>query len=151
VQGSDGNFYGTTGESGTNQSGTVFQISSNGAFISLYTFTGGSDGSGPHGLVQGSDGNFYGITYRGGQGGNGTVFRLALVPSTPPQLSLVHSGPNLILTWPTNAPGFTLQSSTTLDASALWTTNLPPPVVVNDQNVVTNPISGTQQFFRLSQ
>ena len=151
VQGSDGNLYGTT-SGGTNNAGTVFKISTNGAFTSLYSFTGGSDGYYPSAaLVQGSDGAFYGITGSGGQGGNGTVFRLALVPSTPPQLSLVHSGPNLILTWPTNAPGFTLQSTTSLGSSAVWSTNTPAPVVVNDQNVVTNPISGTQQFFRLSQ
>ena len=33
----------------------------------------------------------------------------------------------------------------------VWTTNSPIPVVVNGLNTVTNPISGTQQFFRLSQ
>jgi hypothetical protein len=33
----------------------------------------------------------------------------------------------------------------------VWTTNSPAPVVVNGQNTVTNPISGAQQFFRLSQ
>ena len=62
VQGSDGNFYGTTG-GGTNGAGTVFKISANGALTTLYSFTGGNDGAGPYaGLVQGSDGNFYGTT-----------------------------------------------------------------------------------------
>ena len=42
------------------------------------------------------------------------------------------------------------QSTTNL-TSAVWTTNSPGPVVVNELNTVTNPISGTQQFFRLSQ
>jgi uncharacterized repeat protein (TIGR03803 family) len=40
VQGSDGNFYGTTGGGGTNNAGTVFKISTNGALTSLYSFTG---------------------------------------------------------------------------------------------------------------
>jgi hypothetical protein len=31
------------------------------------------------------------------------------------------------------------------------TTNSPAPVVVNGQYAVTNPISGTPQYFRLSQ
>ena len=157
VQGNDGNLCGTTSAGGTSTNqygqcnGTVFQISTNGAFTSLYSFTGGSDGADPlAGLVQGSDGAFYGTTSGGGQGGHGTVFRLALVPFTPPELALVHSGPNLILTWPTNAIGFTLQSTTNL-GSPVWTTNSPAPVVVNGQNTVTNPISGTQQFYRLSQ
>ena len=69
VQGSDGNFYGTTYDGGTNGIGTVFKISTNGALTSLYSFgsvqdtNGSNDGANPHaGLVQGSDGNFYGTT-----------------------------------------------------------------------------------------
>ena len=64
MQGSDGNFYGTTYGGGTNGGyGTVFKISTNGALTSLYSFTGGNDGANPDaGLVQGSDGNFYGTT-----------------------------------------------------------------------------------------
>src|SRR5208283_4562892 len=77
VQGSDGSFYGTTDEGGTNGGGgTVFKISTNGAFTSLYSFSGsGNDGANPQaGLVQGSDGNFYGTTSGGGTNGWGTVF-----------------------------------------------------------------------------
>jgi hypothetical protein len=56
----------------------------------------------------------------------------------------------VLLVWPTNAIGFFLQSATSL-VSPIWATNLPAPVVVNGQNTVTNPISGVQEFFRLSQ
>jgi hypothetical protein len=59
-------------------------------------------------------------------------------------------GSNLILSWPTNFSGYTPQSASNL-AAPVWTANFPPPVVINGQNTVTNPISGTQQFFRLSQ
>ena len=45
VQGSDGYFYGTTYAGGTNDFGTVFKISTNGALTSLYSFTGGNDGA----------------------------------------------------------------------------------------------------------
>jgi hypothetical protein len=65
-------------------------------------------------------------------------------------LKMIPSPGNVILTWPTNATALILQSTTNL-ASAVWTTNSPSPVVLNGQNTVTNPISGTQQFFRLSQ
>ena len=68
VQGSDGNFYGTTYRRRHEQlAGTVFKISTNGVLTSLYSFTGTNDGANPQaGLVQGSDGNFYGTTYHGG-------------------------------------------------------------------------------------
>ena len=81
VQGSDGNFYGTTDEGGTNGDGTVFKITSSGTLTTLYSFcskNGCSDGENPSaGLVQGSDGNFYGATENGGaNGNNGTVFKI---------------------------------------------------------------------------
>jgi uncharacterized repeat protein (TIGR03803 family) len=78
VEGSDGYFYGTTSEGGTNDSGTVFKISPSGIFTSLYSFTDGTDGSNPvAGLVEGSDGNFYGTTEYGGAYTNGTVFKIS--------------------------------------------------------------------------
>jgi sulfatase modifying factor 1 len=65
-------------------------------------------------------------------------------------LTIIRSAANVILTWPTNATGFTLQSTTNLVSPAVWTTVVPGPVVGNGNNTVTNPISGTQQFYRLS-
>jgi hypothetical protein len=50
-----------------------------------------------------------------------------------------------------DAIGFTLQTTTNLASPTGWTTNSPAPAIVNGQNTVTNPISVTQQFFRLSQ
>src|SRR5262249_19312434 len=72
-------------------------------------------------------------------------------PLPPPQLTITASGTNVILSWPTNAVGFTLQSTTNFRSSASWVTNSSAPVVVNGQNNVTNPVSGPQQFYRLSQ
>jgi hypothetical protein len=72
------------------------------------------------------------------------------VSASPVKLTLVCSGPNIILQWPTNAPGVVLQSSAELGPTAVWT-NCPAPVVVKGQCIVTNPNCGTQQFFRLSQ
>jgi len=83
IQGSDGNFYGTTYDGGVFKSGTVFRITSSGTLTNLHSFTGGSDGGNKNGtgypqagLVQGSDSNYYGTTYGGGAFGYGTVFRI---------------------------------------------------------------------------
>ena len=76
-----------------------------------------------------------------------TVFA---VSASPVRLKMIPSGANVILTWPTNGPGYALQSTTNL-GSLVWTTNSSASVIINGQNVVTNPISGTHQFFRLTQ
>ncbi len=94
VQGSDGNFYGTTAWGGASGNcsypdasgcGTVFKITPNGALYTLHSFNG-EDGAAPlAGLVQATDGNFYGTTNKGGASGNcsypfasgcGTVFKI---------------------------------------------------------------------------
>jgi uncharacterized repeat protein (TIGR03803 family) len=81
VQGTDGNFYGTTlmGFT-TNLYGTVFKVSPTGTFKTLHVFdrTVATDGAFPSGLIQGSDGNFYGTSQQGGGAGNpGTVFKIS--------------------------------------------------------------------------
>jgi uncharacterized repeat protein (TIGR03803 family) len=78
VQGSDGNFYGTTALGGDNHKGTVFKIDSAGNFTTLHSFSGSpNDGANPiAGLIQGSDGNFYGTTALGGMFYQGTLFRM---------------------------------------------------------------------------
>jgi uncharacterized repeat protein (TIGR03803 family) len=76
IQGSDGNFYGTTGNGGPTGVGTVFKITSSGVETVIFSFSG-ADGISPFGaLVQGSDGNFYGTTSSGGPNSNGTVFKV---------------------------------------------------------------------------
>ena len=84
--GSDGNFYGTTFGGGTNLTyGTVFQVSTNGAFNSLYSFTNGSDGANPYGgLMQAGNGAFYGTTLGGGAGNFGTVFQITSAGALSP-------------------------------------------------------------------
>lgn len=81
VQGSNGNFYGTTKSGGVSKdNGTVFEITPTGVETVIYSFGGGvSDGATPlAGLVQGSNGNFFGTTSTGGNASNedGTVFEI---------------------------------------------------------------------------
>jgi len=93
IEGSDGNFYGTTRQGGKfgdqYSEGTAFMLTPFGKLTTLYSFCstldpntlGCLDGALPSGLIEGSDGNFYGTTDIGGPNGDfgfGTVFKLAL-------------------------------------------------------------------------
>lgn len=77
LQGTNGNFYGTTYEGGTNGLGTLFKMTAASAVSELYSFTGGADGEYPQtGLTQGPDGNFYGTTEEGGANAYGSVYQM---------------------------------------------------------------------------
>jgi uncharacterized repeat protein (TIGR03803 family) len=132
--------YGTAG-GGSSGNGTVFAVKTDGTgFTTLYSFTGGSDGANPDASLILSGNTLYGTT-------PSTVFSIFIQP----QLTLTPSGPYVILAWPTNYSGFTLQSTTNLGSAAVWSTNSSTPVVIGGDNVVINAASGKQQFFRLSQ
>src|SRR6185437_8381631 len=76
VQGTDGNFYGTTVLGGGTQPtistvgpggwGTVFRMTPAGMLTTLASFNGTNGHSPAGGLVQGDDGDFYGVTTEGG-------------------------------------------------------------------------------------
>lgn len=81
---SKGNLYGVTSSGGANHSGVIFELSPPAkgetawTQTTLYSFTGGNDGSNPQAaLMMDAKGNLYGTTYSGGASGNGVVFELA--------------------------------------------------------------------------
>ena len=81
VQGSDGNFYGTTNQRGANGNyGAIFKITTSGSITALYSFcavSGCTDGANPESpVIQATDGNYYGTTHLGGANNGGTVFRI---------------------------------------------------------------------------
>ena len=68
VQGTDGNFYGTTEVGGANGNGTIFQITPEGQYTVLHSFDF-TDGNAPESpLTLGTNGILYGQTYDGGTG-----------------------------------------------------------------------------------
>jgi len=74
VVGADGNLYGTTSAGGTNKLGTVFQLTLDGTFTSLFSFNG-TNGSDPAAaLTPAGNGIFYGTTFAGGVSNWGTIF-----------------------------------------------------------------------------
>jgi len=78
LEGSDGNFYGTTAAGGEHGGGTIFKVTPAGTETLLYSFyANANDGAYPEApLLLGSDGNFYGTTYLGGSDDKGVVFKL---------------------------------------------------------------------------
>jgi uncharacterized repeat protein (TIGR03803 family) len=96
IEGTDGNFYGTTVEGGDDYlcpggCGTIFEITPGGTLTTVYSFLNFSDGSEPQRLAQDTDGNFYGTGADGGYDGTGIVFSLAMGLG-PFVKSLPHSG-----------------------------------------------------------
>jgi uncharacterized repeat protein (TIGR03803 family) len=79
LQGTDGNFYGTTKGgycTGVSLCGTVFKITPGGTLTTLHRFGGDGLADPWAGLLQATDGNFYGTTLIGGAYGDGAVFKI---------------------------------------------------------------------------
>jgi uncharacterized repeat protein (TIGR03803 family) len=96
VFGTNGDLYGTTQEGGLfngfyNQ-GTIFRITTSGAYTVLHVFSGTfgtkPDGANPAaGLTLASNGDFYGTTTAGGASGDGSVFKMTAAG----KVTLLHS------------------------------------------------------------
>ena len=147
---SSNTLYGTAQFGGSSGKGTVFAVNPDGAgFTNLHSFTAtvsgtNSDGANPQCSLILSGSTFYGTTPKGGSSGGGTVFSLLLEPVSAPQLTINRSGAIVILTWPVEAVGFALQSAPAV--TGIFTNILPAAT-----SPFTNSITGTQQFYRLSQ
>jgi len=95
IRDSAGNLYGTTWGGGTNDGGTVFEMSPSGlgwTHTVLYSFQAATDGGNPYsGLIFDSSGNLYGATSSGGSGGGGTVFKLTPAGNGDWTYSVIYS------------------------------------------------------------
>jgi glucuronoarabinoxylan endo-1,4-beta-xylanase len=73
-----------------------------------------------------------------------------VVIDPPPVVGFQTSGTNLLLSWPTNTPGYALQFTTDL-ASSIWSPVGPPsPAIVGTNYQLTLPPTNTSLYFRLS-
>jgi uncharacterized repeat protein (TIGR03803 family) len=145
----NGQLYGAATGGGESDSGTVFVLSTNGSgFTRLHSFTGGNDGMFPRSTLTLVDNMLYGTANGGGASGEGTLFAIDLNRTSHPVLGFRCDSPDMLLTWPTNPPGYFLQCTTNL---TVWTT-LSNGVYVLDEFYAfptNNTVPG--QFFRLSQ
>jgi uncharacterized repeat protein (TIGR03803 family) len=141
IQGTDGNFYGTTLYGGAGLYGIAVKFTSSGGLTRLHSFTNSVDGAYPFaGLTQASDGNFYGASLEGLGASLGTLFRMTASGAfTPlyafgggpdggnPLASLIQGGDgNLYGTASTggsNAAGTVFSLGTNGLFTALWSFN----------------------------
>lgn len=73
-----------------------------------------------------------------------------LITSPPaPELSIVLSGANILISWPSSATGFQLQSAPGLNAPVIWSGVTQTPSTNGNTISVLMPVSGAHQFFRL--
>ena len=76
-------------------------------------------------------------------------YHTAAIISIPVVLQARPNGNEIILSWPTDAVGFTLQSTPSLTPPMTWMDFLETPAVVGSQFVVTNMMGGGAKFYRL--
>jgi parallel beta-helix repeat protein len=66
-----------------------------------------------------------------------------------PILKITLADTNVVVSWPTNAPGFILHAAATMSAAA-WSALTNQVKVDGDQNTVTFPAAGLSKFYRLA-
>jgi len=143
--------YGTASRGGNSGKGTVFGVKTDGTgFTTLHNFSAlsdsltptNSDGARPDAGLVLSHYNLYGATTLGGSLGSGTVFSISFAP----RMTIVPSGANVVMSWPSNFvgfdyTGFILQSAPSIAGTF---TN-----IAGATTPYTNTITGSQRYFRL--
>lgn len=161
ILGNDGYFYGTARQGGNltvfslpwgpnaayEYFGTVFRISPDGVFATLYTFTGGGDGGQPSSaLTQTSDGNFWGDAPLGGEYYDGVLFRMtAPAVMQPPVLTNAEAR----ISWFSGA-GASYQLQFKSDLAATKWNNLGGTIIANGPTttVADSVTNSSLRFYR---
>jgi uncharacterized repeat protein (TIGR03803 family) len=91
IQGTDGNFYGTTSVGGAHGHGTVFKMTPSGTLTTLYSFCAVApncaDGATPNVPLVELGGVLYGTAYQGGAHASGTIFSITVAGT----MNILHS------------------------------------------------------------
>lgn len=149
--GPDGNFYGAAYSGGSSSVGTLFEVTTNGALMTLANFNNTNGAYPLGGLTFGPDNKLYGTGSSGGNGGNGSVFKFSLPPYP---INLVASGAGNYAVFAGSYPDTT---------NRIWaTTNLALPsawqvlgTIITDDNGMgqlldTNAAGIPSKYYRLS-
>jgi hypothetical protein len=83
---------------------------------------------------------------------NPTLVSFTAGVSGLPRITIQHSGPSAIISWPAPSTGFVLEQTDQFFSGATsWTLVNAQTVVVNGRNTVTVDISTGTRFYRLRQ
>ncbi len=153
---------------GGGQDAFVAKVSPDGQRLIYATFLGGSGEEWGYRLAVDGDGNVLAVgqteardfpvreAFQSTNASLRTIVRPAdatlvkLTPATPPPaLKVVRSGLNAVVTWPTNAAEFALESAASLGPAAAWTRVATVPKVTGNQWSLTLRAAGPGQFLRL--
>jgi hypothetical protein len=80
--------------------------------------------------------------------GGDVGFSSAIDVVNPPRIGAINQGGSLLLSWPAAPSGFLPESAYTLSPTN-WVAITNQPVLTNGQYLLSIPITGTNQFFRL--
>ena len=87
-----GTLYGITGQGGTSNDGTVFEIAAGSSTATALASFNGTDGSSPDSIILDHFGNLFGATFGGGAYGKGAVFEIAHGSNTITAIASFPSG-----------------------------------------------------------
>jgi len=165
IEGTDGNFYGSTWEGGPVAQGilfgvgTLFKMTPQGQVSSLVQFNLRNGCNPVAGLVQAGDGSFYGTTSLGGTNdttgigyGSGVAFRLSVPGADAPKIiSSASSGRTLTLSWlALRGRSYQLQFTTNL-ALTNWS-NIGPIISATNTSAMASDSDepNPQRFYRVA-
>jgi uncharacterized repeat protein (TIGR03803 family) len=150
LQASDGNFYGSTQNGGTNgDAGTIFTMTPQGAITSLYSFSGKGATVGPiSDLVQAANGSFYGCALNGGAYSNGYIFRFTIPSAILPKIQMgIQPGNIHTLSWiPLPMRSYQVQTTSNLNLTG-WQ-NLGAPIRATN-SILTTPVATNSTSYLL--
>lgn len=148
VEGTDGSFFGTSASGGTNDAGTIYRVSPDGAFTILVSLSYSSAASPQARLIQGADGAFYGTTSYGGDFGNGAIFRVIVPSAMAPKLrSPARFGDETTLSWSAiRGRQYQVQTATNL-AAPVWNNAGPIVAATNSLNACASFTSSAPQIY----
>lgn len=144
----DGALWGITRYGGTNDAGAIYALPfSDGATntIDVYDFPANStNGANPAALPILCSNTIYGEAPNNAGLSPGFIYRIdfSVLPTTIPVLSIALATNNqVVLTWQTNYPTYSLQSTTNLNPPVTWDFVSTPPVIISNLFAVTDNIS----------